>query len=199
MKTGIFGGTFDPVHHGHVELCRQAEREANLDRIFVVPARLQPFKLDQKTADGKHRMEMLRLAFSGDPRIQVSDYELSREEISYTIHTLRAFQERFPEDEIYFILGTDAFMKIELWRNYGELLKNYHILVGVRPGYREEELERLIHRLEDEFHADIRLLTNKELKISSTDLKEKIRQGCPLGTWLPEIVERYIKEHALYT
>lgn len=199
MKTGIFGGTFDPVHHGHVELCRQAEREAGLDRIFVVPARLQPFKLEQKTADGNHRMEMLRLAFSENPRIQISDYELSRDEISYTIHTLRAFQDRFPEDDIYFILGTDAFMKIELWRNYDEILRNFHILVGVRPGYREEELEELIERLEGGFNGDIRLLTNKELKISSTDLKEKIRQGCPLGAWLPKNVERYIKEHALYT
>jgi nicotinate-nucleotide adenylyltransferase len=199
MKTGIFGGTFDPVHNGHVELCRQAEREAGLDRIFVVPARLQPFKLDQKVADGDHRMEMLRLAFREDDRIQISDFECSRVEISYTIHTLREFRRRFPEDEIYFILGTDAFMKIQLWREYKEILTNYHLLVGVRPGYREEELKHLICHLQQEFKADIRLLTNKELKISSTELKEKIRQGCPLETWLPDIVERYIKEHALYT
>ncbi len=199
MKTGVFGGTFDPVHSGHVALCRQAEKEAGLDRVFVVPARLQPFKLDQRTADGHHRMEMLRLAFSEDPRVTVSDAELEREEISYTIHTLRVFQHRFPEDEISFILGADSFLKIEGWREYRELAAKHPLLVGVRPGSPMEELRALILRLESECGASVRLLANEQMAIASSRLKELLRQGASVRGWMPESVERYIEKHALYT
>lgn len=199
MKIGIFGGTFDPVHYGHIELCRQAQKEMKLDKLFVVPAKLQPFKLDQQVADGFHRLEMLCLAFQEDPEIEISAIEFTRGDVSYTIHTLKDFRERFPEGDIYFILGIDAFMKIELWKDYQELLKDFKLLVGVRPGYREEELESLIVRLEGTFGAHIHLLSNKRLEISSTELKQKIKNGLPLNKWIPPNVERYIKSNALYT
>jgi len=198
MKIGILGGTFDPVHLGHLEIVRQALNELGLDELIVVPAKLQPFKLDVPVLDGAHRIEMLRLAFGDLPHVVVSDHELNKEEVSYTINTLKAFQNLYPNDEIWFLLGTDALLKIELWKDAKELLTTFNFIVGSRPGYKEEELDTQIRHLEQTYMTRIHKLTNKKMNISSTEIKKSIMQGKKLDKLVPLAVERYINQHALY-
>lgn len=121
-KIGIFGGSFDPIHFGHIYLAMQAKDEAELDRIIFVPANLQPFKLDRKATDGRRRAEMIELSVQNYDGAIVSPYELNRDEISYTVNTLNHFRDEFGNSaEIYFITGTDAFLKIDTWKNADEI------------------------------------------------------------------------------
>lgn len=198
MKVGILGGTFDPVHYGHLEIAKQALRELSLDELIIIPANMQPFKLNVPVTIGTHRIEMLKLAFEGVDKIEISYYELDKDEVSYTIHTLNEFKKKYPNGEIWFLLGTDAFLKIEQWKNAKELLTGYNLIVGSRPGYKEEELDRQIRHLEQTYLTRIHKIDNKKLNISSTEIKNRIRQGRTLEKLVPPAVERYINQHALY-
>lgn len=198
-KIGILGGTFDPVHIGHLILAEQARTEASLDQVIFMPAMVQPFKLDQKSAEGEHRLAMLREAIAGNPYFSVSELELSSAEISYTIHTLRACRKEFGEAaEICFIIGTDAFLSIEKWFASEELLSNYTFLVGFRPGYREDERRVLISKLQASFHTSILEIRNPEVEVSSSDIKNRIREKKSIRYLVPEQVEKYILENSLY-
>lgn len=198
MIIGILGGSFDPVHFGHLDIAKHAINELSLDMLIVVPAKLQPFKLNIPYTKGIHRYEMLRLAFEGMERVEISDYELSKDEISYTINTLYEFKERYKGSDIRFLLGTDAFLKIELWKNAKELLTEFDIIVGSRPGYKEDELNNQINYLEKTYGTKIYKITNEKLDISSTDIKKRIQLGQPIAKLVPSAVERYINKHALY-
>ena len=198
MKVGILGGTFDPVHFGHLDIATQALKELSLDELIIVPVNLQPFKLDVPVTIGSHRVEMLKLAFEGMERLKISDYELNKDEVSYTINTLNEFKKKYAGSEIWFLLGTDALLKIELWKNAKELLTQFNLVVGSRLGYKEEELDRQISHLEQTYMTRIHKITNKRLNISSTEIKKRIRQGKPLDKLVPLAVERYINQHALY-
>ena len=146
-RIGILGGTFDPVHCGHIHLAEDAMKQGGLDEVIFIPARLQPFKLGKKITSGEDRLAMLQLATEHTPGFAVSSYELDAEGVSYTYLTLRALQKEYGEDaRLYFITGTDAFLKIELWMMAEELLTNYGFLIGTRPGYREDELAECIAR-----------------------------------------------------
>lgn len=202
-KIGIFGGTFDPVHSGHMELARQAANELGLDKLILVPARLQPFKLDKKTASGSDRVEMLRLAVKEwhvEDRFEVSDVELKRDGISYTIDTLRAFQALYPEAEIYFIIGTDAFLMMDKWKSAEEICANYFVAVGMRPGCEENGLSECIDRMKGVYNTKgIIRLHNAQVDISSTELRDGTGPAADLpDSLIPDSVERYIKEHGLY-
>jgi len=198
MKIGILGGTFDPVHFGHLSIAKQALNELSLDKLIVVPAKLQPFKMDVPVTIGKHRLEMLKLAFEGLERVTVSDYELNQNEVSYTINTLNAFKKKYPDSEIWFLMGTDSFLKIEIWKNAKDLLSQFNLIVGVRPGYKDKELDIQIKHLEKTYGTKIYKLNNERLDISSTDIKKEISQGKPINELVPLAVERYITEYALY-
>lgn len=198
MKIGILGGTFDPVHFGHLDIARQALEELALDELIVVPAKLQPFKLDLPVVAGIHRVQMLKLALEGLKRVTISEYELNKDEISYTINTLNEFKKTYEGSEIWFLLGTDALLKIEHWKDAKELLTQFHFIVGSRPGYKEEELDRQIKHLEQTYGTIIHKITNKKLNISSTEIKNRIRLGKTLTRFVPIAVERYINQHALY-
>ncbi|MBK5245723.1 MAG: nicotinate (nicotinamide) nucleotide adenylyltransferase [Peptostreptococcaceae bacterium] len=198
MKIGILGGTFDPVHFGHLTIAKQAIEELGLDKLIVVPANLQPFKLDVSVTIGKHRIEMLKLAFEGVEKVTVSDYELTQNEVSYTINTLNAFKKEYFDSEIWFLLGTDSFLKIEIWKNAKDLLSQFNLIVGARPGYKQIELEKQIKHLQNTYGTTICMLKNKRLDISSTDIKKEINQGNPIKEFVPLAVERYITEYALY-
>jgi len=198
MKIGILGGTFDPVHFGHLSIAEQALEELALDKLIIVPAKLQPFKLEVPVTIGKHRIEMLKLAFENFEKVTISDYELNKNEISYTINTLNAFKNKYPCSEIWFLLGTDSFLKIEIWKNAKELLSQFNLIVGARPGYKDKELDIQIKHLEDTYGTKIYQLANEKLDISSTDIRIRINQGKAIDKLVPITVERYITEYALY-
>ena len=197
-KIGVFGGTFDPVHYGHILLVRQAVSELALDKAIVVPARNQPFKLDRNVTSGEHRMNMLKLAFADDDIISISDIELKKEAVSYTIDTLREIRRIYGSSaDIFFILGADAFLKIEKWKDAEELLGNYAFAIGTRPGFTDSGLSEFIDRLRNLYNAKIFTISNALIAVSSTEIKDMTGSGEHFSA-IPEDVERYIKANGLY-
>lgn len=198
-KIGIIGGTFDPVHYGHLILAEQARVEASLDQVIFMPAMVQPFKLNAKITDGSHRYAMLQEAVAGNPYFSVSRMELDKPEVSYTIHTLNDCREDFGADaELYFIIGTDAFLNLEKWYAAEDLLTDFSFVVGTRPGYKEQELNALIQRLQNQYSAEIIEINNSEVEISSTDIKNRVRAGKSIKYLVPDGVEAYIRKYMLY-
>lgn len=198
-KIGIFGGTFDPVHLGHINLALDAKLQAGLDKVIFIPAKLQPFKLDKRVTDGKDRLAMLREAVSDISGLEVSSYELDAEGISYTYLTMRAMKKAFGDDaKLYFIMGTDSFLKLEKWKNSRELLETCSYIIGTRPGYKHEELELCIERICRDYNTEVRNIDNVQLDISSTEIRRRIDKGISCGDLIPDKVERYIKDNGLY-
>ena len=199
-RIGILGGTFDPVHCGHLHLAEDAMKQGGLDEVIFIPARLQPFKLGKKITSGTDRLAMLQLATADHPEFTVSSIELDAEGVSYTYLTLRALQKKYGADaKLYFITGTDAFLKIELWMMAEEILSSYGFLIGTRPGYRQEELAACIKRVRERFGTEVTNIDNTKYDISSTQIREKLEQGESAEGLLPEAVEDYIRREGLYT
>ncbi|MCQ4635908.1 nicotinate-nucleotide adenylyltransferase [Anaerovorax odorimutans] len=198
-RIGILGGTFDPVHYGHIGLAEDAREQAGLSRVLLIPAKLQPFKLDKQVTCGAHRLAMVRLAVEDIPGLEASDYELKQEQISYTYKTLRAISAEMGEEtQLCFITGTDAFLKIDKWKNAEEMLTSYSFAVGSRPGYKEMELDRCIERLKSVYNTDIVKIHNRRRDISATQIRERLESGKSLSGLVPEQVERYILINGLY-
>ena len=198
-KIGILGGTFDPVHYGHIALAEDAVREAGLHEVVMIPARIQPFKQDREYASGEDRFNMLALAAGKDDHITVSKYELQQESISYTYLTLRHMQEFFGKDtRLYFITGTDSFLKIDTWMNAEELLTNYAYIIGTRPGYRQDEYRKALQKITAAYGTEVISMNKTELDISATQIRQMVAEGKPIGDLVPPEVERYIREHGLY-
>lgn len=198
-RIGIMGGTFDPIHFGHINLAMDAGKQAGLDKVILVPAKLQPFKLDRKTASAEDRLNMINRAIEGIEGLEVSSVELDSESISYTYLTIRAMRDIYGEKaQLYFITGTDSFLKIESWKNSVELLGSCSYLIGTRPGYRQKELENCIERIRRDYNTEVRNIRNTQLDISSTEVRERLKNGRECSDLIPSAVERYIKENGLY-
>ena len=199
MEIGVFGGTFDPVHYGHIALARQALDECKLDKIIVIPANEQPFKLDRVLTPGEHRIKILELAFAQYDDILISDVELAKGAVSYTIETLREIKRRNKGAKISFIVGIDSFLKVELWRDAEELLKDYSFITGTRPGYKESELDEMMLHLNKSYGTKIRKIRNEQIPISSTEIQEFFKSDEAFAKVFPQEVERYIFANGLYT
>lgn len=192
-KIGILGGTFDPIHNGHITLAKESQNQAGLAKVIFVPARVQPFKMDKTVTEPEHRLAMLKLAIDNIDGFEISDCELSSPDISYTFQTLRVMKKLYPEAELYFITGTDALLKIKLWKNAEEILTQYNFIVGNRPGYKEEALSLCIAELQRVYNTNIIKIDGQLPQISSTEVRAELKKG-----FIPEAVERYIKEHEFY-
>lgn len=205
-RIGILGGSFDPVHKGHVNLAKDALEQAGLDQVLLIPARLQPFKQDRVPASGSDRMEMLRLALADEPKIQPCGYELEQEGVSYTYLTLRGMRRIYGDEaKLYFIFGTDSLLKVDTWMNADELLTQYSYIVGSRPGYMDEDLLRCMEDLHRRYGTEIIRIDNHQFDISATEIRQRISRGeladDPSGKLLeviPQAVAEYITEHGLY-
>ena len=198
-KIGILGGTFDPVHLGHINLAIDAKAQAGLDKVIFVPAKLQPFKLDKNVTAGEHRLAMIKEAIDGIDGLEVSPYELEAEGISYTYLTVRAMKKRFGTDaRLYFITGTDSFLKIETWKNAEELIRSCSYIIGTRPGYRKQELDICIERIRRDYNTEVINIDNTQFDISSTDIRKRLESGLPCSDLIPEKTERYITANGLY-
>lgn len=197
-RIGVLGGSFDPVHNGHVMLGEAAIRQGCLQKLIVMPAKVQPFKIGREFAEDAHRLRMCEEAFAGITKAQVSDYEMTHTSISYTYDTLVYLKTVYPEEDLYFIMGTDAFLELQTWYKGIDLLRNFSFMVSVRPGYREDDLERKIQEYKQQYQADVIRITEEMPDISSTKIKARLREGLDIGDMLPAAVERYIHEHKLY-
>ncbi len=198
-EIGIMGGTFDPIHNGHLLLGKQAYTEYALDQIWFMPSGTPPHKKDHIVTGITDRFEMVRLAIEPYPYFICSDFEIKRPGNTYTAHTLKLLHKEYPEHRFYFIIGADSLYQIEKWYHPAEVLTMTTLLVA----YREYEkapcpLKEQIHYLTQQYKADIRLLHCREMDISSEALRNMGAKGKQLFRYVPECVELYIKAHGLY-
>ncbi|WP_027399667.1 nicotinate-nucleotide adenylyltransferase [Anaerovorax odorimutans] len=198
-KIGILGGTFDPIHWGHLVLAEHAKEEAGLDQVIFMPAMIQPFKINKKVTSSRDRYEMIRRAIKGNNSFKVSSKELDSPNISYTINTLRSCRDDFGiSSEIFFIMGTDTFLDIEKWYKSKELLTEFSFIVGYRPGYKEDELLNCIEHIREKYNTNIIQLNNRRIEISSTDIKERVKNRKSIRYLVSKEVEEYINDSKLY-
>ena len=199
MKIGVFGGSFNPVHCGHLILAEHAADAAELDRVILVPAYESPFKTGTGGEISRHLLQMTRIAAEQNPRFEVSSMEIDKGVTSYTIDTMRAISAEIGTgDRLSFIMGADSFASLEKWRGADELLREYSFLVGCRPGCALEETEKTAEQLRMRYNADIRIILIPQVDISSTDLRNRVRQGKSIRYLTPDGVAKYIAEFHLY-
>lgn len=198
-RIGVMGGSFDPCHRGHINLALDAAAQAKLDKVILMPTNIQPFKQQCKVAAAEHRLNMLRKAVQNERVLTVSDWEIRQKELSYTYLTMREMKKKVGVDaKVYFIAGTDSFLSIRNWKNSEELLSENRFVVGVRPGYREDELEKAIIEIEERYKTEIIKIDNRRFHISSTEIRERLEKGNDVSDLITAEVERYIKDNELY-
>ena len=191
MRIGVFGGTFDPIHIGHLLLAETAREEAGLSRIFFMPAHIQPFKQDSTVSSDDDRIRMLKYAIKNNPNFDLTTIECDRAGVSYTIDSLRALRESEKSD-ICFLIGLDMFLNIEKWKDSDALIKEFGFAVGMRPEYKSEDAEFLAQRLRDSHNANIIFIKNPPINLSSSEIRERIRNNDTIRYRVPESVRQYL-------
>ncbi len=197
-KIGIYGGSFDPVHLGHLHLAKDAVKQLSLDKLIFVPTNYQPFKLNKKVTSGKDRLAMLKIAIENSDFFEVSSMELDVEKISYTIHTLDKLKEIYQNFELIFLVGTDTFFHMEKWYKADELLRKYSIAVGIRPGDNKNKALAYKAYLQNKYGTTIYLLNNEAFNISATEIRKMVSKKENIKKMVGESIERYIDERKLY-
>ena len=207
MKWGLFGGTFDPVHFGHLRCAEEILELFRLDRIIFIPARVQPLKTDRDILSFHHREQMIRLAIEGNPSFSISDIENMRDDKSYSIETIRYFLDNSPDGtELYFMLGQDAFHEIQMWKEWKALVRLCNFVVMTRPGYETKKLadtfppdfaslfryDHTTDSFKDSTDNSIFFRNLTLLDISSTDIRKRIKAGTSIRYLVPEPVRNYI-------
>lgn len=200
MKIGIMGGTFDPIHNGHLMLGQAAYETFHLDQIWFMPNGHPPHK-DRNTieSDVDDRIEMVRLAIGGKEEFRLELYEACREEVSYSYSTLEFFNQIYPEDEFYFIIGADSLFAIETWAHPERLFPTCTVLATYRDEINTRaEMEEQIQYLTRKYDAHIRLLATPLMSVSSSELRREIKSGKSIAAYVPSSVEDYIIRNHLY-
>ncbi len=196
---GVMGGTFDPIHFGHLVTAESAYESFSLCEVVFVPAGDPPHKEPKAVTDAEHRLEMTRLATEDNPHFCVSSVEVAREGHSYTVDTMRHFREKYgAEAELYFITGVDAILQIPSWNNAEGVFEVCRFIAATRPGYSLSELMQFTEQLQPEYRDRIHVLEVPALAISSTDLRRRVREGQSIKYLVPEPVQRYIECTGLY-
>jgi nicotinate-nucleotide adenylyltransferase len=192
MRLGIFGGTFNPIHLGHLIIAQESLYQFKLDRIIFVPAAMPPHKSKRDIAIAHHRLRMVKLAIAGNPQFAISDIELKRKDKSYTIETIKTLQNKYrPQTELNFIIGLDALLEFFTWKDASELLELCWFLVAPRKGFEINLLDtRIKHRM--------RLIDMEPVNISASEIRKRIRLHSPIRYYLPEKVYKYLIESSVY-
>lgn len=198
-EIGIMGGTFDPIHNGHLMLGRQAYEEYHLDEVWFMPSGNPPHKKDHLVTDAALRCKMVRLAIEGFPKFRLSEFEVQRAGNTYTAETLQLLHLRYPEHRFYFIVGADSLYEIENWF-HPEQVMSQTILLAAGREYADapRNMEEQIAYLKEKYNADIRMLHCREMDISSNELREMESHGHRISCYVPRSVENYIQIHKLY-
>ncbi len=213
-RIGLLGGTFDPIHYGHLRAAEEIRQIHSLSWVEFLPARIPPHKTDRPMTDISHRLSMIQLALAGNPAFRVSEVEASREGKSYLVDTLEGYRRQYPEQiSLFFIMGMDSFREIATWHRYPELFTLAHFLVISRPGYPRPLLSEVVsHEVAASFLSpseDTSVLEHKSghcvyfhettlLAISASAIRECIHQEKDPRYLLPEEVRQYILQHRLY-
>lgn len=188
-RIGLFGGSFDPVHLGHLLVAQAAREELKLDRIFFVPAAQSPFKPETKPTSAAERLKMLRLALAGNSRAEVDDQEIKRGGISYTIDTVRDYARRFPQTKFFYLIGADNVALLPKWRKANELAQLAEFLIIPRPGERQVQIPA-------PFRGEF--LVGFPLGVSSSQIRARVKAGLSVEHLVPATVAEAIRNNHLY-
>jgi len=187
MKIGILGGTFNPIHIGHLILAEEARERLGLDRVIFVPTYLPPHKDNADIAPASDRLKMLRLAIHGNRYFSVSDIETKRDGRSYTIDTIKEFKAIYPKDELYFIIGSDLLKYLDDWKDLNEIIKMVKFIAATRPGYPLEKIP-----------SYIQTMAIRAVDVSAFEIRSCVREDRSFRYLVPEGVFNYIKKKGLY-
>ncbi len=191
MKIGFLGGSFDPVHFGHLMAAQDAFEQNQLDRLILVPAAQAPLKPSDVQSSAEDRLAMLRAAVEWDRRFEISDFELRRGGVIYTIDSVRHFRALYPRDELYWIIGGDQLPKLHLWKDIGELAQLVELIFLERPGHQVKAVPNIPG-------LRLRRCDGHLLAISSTELRERVKRDLSLDYFVPHKAIVYIRDHRLY-
>jgi len=191
VRIGIFGGTFDPVHHAHLIIADFVRLEAKLDRVIFVPSAISPHKQGEEVAVAADRLAMLQAAIGQSTVFEVSDMEIKRGGVSYSVDTVRELAGEHPKDQLFLMIGSDNLAEFSTWKDPDEILKRAELIAFKRPGHEVNPSEVPIGK--EAIICDI-----PGIDISSTQVRKRVAAGLPIGLMVPEGVEKYIIEHGLY-
>ncbi|MCH7786427.1 MAG: nicotinate-nucleotide adenylyltransferase [Chloroflexi bacterium] len=198
MKVGVFGGTFDPIHVGHLIVAEEARGRLGLDEVLFVPAGQPWFKAGDGVTEARHRMAMVELAIASNPCFRASDIEIGRAGPTYTVETLIELREQLgPDSEIYLILGLDSLQEIDRWRSPERVFELATVVGMSRPGCADLDAKRL-DSIFPGASDRVMMLDGPLIDISATDLRRRVSEGLSIKYRVPESVEAYIYEHGLY-
>ncbi len=198
-RIGVFGGSFDPVHMGHLTIAQDAVEQLELDRLIFIPAAIPPHKQEKALAEGRHRFEMIQLATESNLSFEVSDMELLRGGVSYTFDTMAQVQAEHPGSELFFIVGLDSLTILHSWKNVEQLLEMCTIVPFARGG---EDPAKVAAQIQLSNHWKTKLLERliriHEVEISASEIRMRLAEGLSIRYLVPPEVEMYIAEHHLY-
>lgn len=197
-KTGIMGGSFNPIHFGHLEIAECALKEYELDEVLFMPNYCPPHKNSEEMADAKKRLEMVKIAIEAYPKFTYSDREIKKGGLSFTYQTMTELTEEEPETEFYFLMGADSLKDFRKWRHSEIIVQKCKILAAMRDDMGNEDVNYLAQKLSREYHAEFFLLKIPQTNISSTQIRAHIRQGKSIKESVPKKVEQYIRKNQLY-
>ena len=192
MRLGIFGGTFDPPHVGHLLAASDAIEHLALDRLVFVPAAIQPLKASRETASGADRFAMVRLTVGGDSRLETDSVELDREGLSYTVDTLRDFARRFPSADRFFLVGADVLSSFAQWRDPQGVLELATLAVVTRSPDSD------VMEMDEELARRVTPVPTRRVDVSSTEIRDRVRSGLSIHGFVTDAVAEYISSHGLY-
>lgn len=202
MRLGVMGGTFDPIHHGHLVTAEEARCQFELDSVVFIPSARPPHKTGVKSSSAGDRLRMVEFAIAGNRSLSVSSLEIEREGLSYTVDTLRELRGVYGQDaDIYFITGADAILEILTWKDPEAILAECTFIAATRPGYPLKRLEEFLPERNSRGEpamSSVRVMEIPALAISSTDIRERAGGGRPFRYMVPEPVWEYVQEKGLY-
>jgi nicotinate-nucleotide adenylyltransferase len=198
IKKGIIGGTFDPIHNGHLYIAYEAMYRLNLNKVIFMPSGNPPHKTDKKITDGLVRYELVQDAVKNEEMFEVCDFEIKKESYSYTFETMRHFKEKEPATEWFFITGADCLRDLHKWKRVDSILDSCTLVVFNRPGQNKEQLLKEKAIIEAKYNKEIVFLDLLQLEISSSNIREAIKIGRNVSYFLPEPVYNKILRLNLY-
>jgi nicotinate-nucleotide adenylyltransferase len=197
-RIGVLGGTFDPIHYGHLMAAEEARELLGLTKVIFVPSGNPPHKSSQDVTDGEQRWAMTVLATQDNPWFTVSRVELDRADVSYTVDTLQLLQEQMPEAELYFITGADMFLELPTWKEPETILRSFHFVAVARPGWRVASLDGRLRVLVERYRCHVHILNIPGIAVSSTEIRDRLRAGRSVRYLVPTPVVSYILQEGLY-
>lgn len=198
-RIGVLGGTFDPIHIGHLIFAEQVRVLCGLDKVIFIPAKNPPHKLNDGVTQINHRFEMCRIAIQNNKYFEVSDIEMLSDNLSYTYNTLQKMKKELGNStELYFIVGSDAWLDLDEWYKSEALLNEFSFIIGDRPGYKEDLVNEKIKIIKEKYNTNVEKIDIPEIDVSSSNIRDLVFQRKSIKYLTPEVVENYIIDNKLY-